>query len=74
MENSRTDHVISYWGVENIIEEYDRIIALGVTPNEKPYNVGGEIMTATLKDPLCNVIRLIYNPYFKVDLKFQQDN
>jgi predicted enzyme related to lactoylglutathione lyase len=67
MENNRTDHVISYWGVENIQEEYDRIIALGATPNEKPNNVGGEIMTATLKDPFGNIIGLIYNPYFKLD-------
>ena len=31
------------------------------------YNVGGELMTATLKDPFGNVIGLIYNPYFKLN-------
>ena len=45
---------------------YNRLISLGATENEKPYNTGGEIMTATLKEPFGNVIGLIYNPYFKL--------
>jgi predicted enzyme related to lactoylglutathione lyase len=58
--------VISYWGVENIKEAYTKLIALGATENEKPFNVGGELMTATVKDPFGNLIGLIYNPYFKL--------
>ena len=58
--------VVTYWGVDEIHEEYDRLVALGALENEKPYNVGGKIMTATLKDPWGNVIGLIYNPEFKV--------
>ena len=62
----KTENVVSYWGVDNIQEVYKRLISLGATENEKPYNVGGEIMTATLKDPFGNVIGLIYNPSFKL--------
>ncbi len=62
----KTESVVSYWGVEKIQEVYDRLISLGATENEKPYNTGGEMMTATLKDPFGNVIGLIYNPYFKL--------
>lgn len=62
----RMESVVSYWGVEKIQEVYDRLIALGATENEKPYNVGGEMMTATVKDPFGNIIGLIYNPYFKL--------
>ncbi len=58
--------VVTYWGVNHIHEEYDRLVALGALENEKPYNVGGEIMTATVKDPWGNVIGIIYNPEFKV--------
>lgn len=63
----KTESVISYWGVEDIQKEYQRIIDLGAIENEKPFNVGGELMTATLKDPWGNVIGLIYNPEFKLD-------
>ncbi len=58
------DSVLSYWGVENIQEVYDRLIALGATEHEKPNNVGGELMVASLKDPWGNIVGLIYNPHF----------
>ncbi len=62
----KVETVISYWGVERIQEVYDRLISVGASENEKPYNVGGELMTATVKDPFGNLIGLIYNPYFKL--------
>jgi predicted enzyme related to lactoylglutathione lyase len=60
------DNVLTYWGVEDIVMEYQRCISLGATKHEEPQNVGGEIMVASVKDPWGNVIGLIYNPYFKV--------
>ena len=57
--------VISYWGVEDIQKSYEWFLSQGATVCEAPHNVGGELMTATLKDPFGNVIGLIYNPYFK---------
>ena len=65
-KGEKIESVVSYWGVKKIQEVYDRLISLGATENEKPYNTGGEMMTATLKDPFGNVIGLIYNPYFKL--------
>jgi lactoylglutathione lyase len=32
-----------------------------------PTNVGGDIVTATVKDPWGNVVGIIYNPEFKVE-------
>lgn len=58
--------VMTYWGVNNIQEEYDRFIKLGAIAHEKPENVGGEIMVASVKDPWGNCIGLIYNPEFKL--------
>ncbi len=62
----KSDNVLSYWGVENIKEQYQYLLSLGATSHEEPTNVGGELMVATLKDPWQNVIGIIYNPYFKL--------
>jgi lactoylglutathione lyase len=62
---NKTDNVVTYWGVKNINDTYKKLIELGATENEKPYSVGGEIITATVKDPFGNIIGIIYNPEFK---------
>lgn len=61
-ENSTT-----YWGVDDIKKEYQRLLDLGATSFEKPENVGGPIMVATVKDPWGNLIGLIYNPEFSAE-------
>ena len=63
----KTESVVTYWGVEDIQEVYNEFIKSGAAENEKPYNVGGDLMTATVKDPWGNVIGLIYNPHFKLN-------
>tara|TARA_B100001059_G_C17648792_1_gene483304 strand:+ start:273 stop:743 length:471 start_codon:yes stop_codon:yes gene_type:complete len=63
---NKTENVVTYWGVNDINETYKKLIELGAIENEKPYNVGGEIMTATVKDPFGNIIGIIYNPEFKL--------
>jgi predicted enzyme related to lactoylglutathione lyase len=64
--NPKADSVMSYWGVEDIQKIYNHLIELGATEHEKPNNVGGEIMVASVKDPWQNVIGKIYNPDFKL--------
>ena len=59
--------VVTYWGVEDIQKEYDRIIGLGAAPSTPPMNVGGPLMVATVKDPWGNLLGLIYNPIFKAE-------
>lgn len=56
--------VIAYWGVENINDAFDSLIALGAKPMEEPTNVGGELMVASVLDPWGNAFGIIYNPYF----------
>lgn len=63
---NKSEGVLTYWGVDAIETEYNRIIGLGAIAHEPPENVGGEIMVATVKDPWGNVIGLIYNPEFKI--------
>lgn len=65
-EGEKSESVVSYWGVDHIHEVYDRLIKMGAVEHEKPFNVGGELMTASVKDPFGNIIGIIYNPYFKL--------
>ncbi len=65
-QGKKIESVVSYWGVNKIEEVYNRLIELGATENEKPINRGGEMMTASIKDPFGNIVGLIYNPYFKL--------
>lgn len=64
--NEKSESVVTYWGVEKIENAYKNFLELGAIENEKPHNVGGEIVTATLKDPWGNLIGLIYNTEFKL--------
>lgn len=61
------NNTYTYWGVEDIHAQYQRLLDLGATEREKPTNVGGELMVATVLDPWGNIIGLIYNPDFKVE-------
>lgn len=63
---AKSDAVVSYWGVDNVEQEFERLLQLGAIAHEIPQNVGGEIVVATVKDPWENVIGLIYNPEFKL--------
>ena len=59
-------NVSVYWGVKDVQAAYERLLELGATGYEKPENVGGPIIVATVKDPWGNLIGLIYNPEFKI--------
>ena len=65
----RAANVVAYWGVENVQEAYEGLLQLGALPCEKPENVGGEIVVASVKDPFGNVIGIISNPGFKAEEK-----
>ncbi len=64
---TKSDNVLSYWGVEKIDTTYQRLLDLGAAEHEKPTNVGGEIVVATVKCPWNNIIGIIYNPQFKIE-------
>lgn len=62
----KKESVAAYWGVNDVQKEYDRFIASGAIEHEKPTEVGGDIIVASVKDPWENIIGLIYNPHFKI--------
>ncbi len=61
----KIEGVVTYWGVEDIEKAFERLIDAGATAYENPEEVGGGIMTATVKDPWGNVLGIIYNPHFE---------
>lgn len=62
----KKESVVAYWGVEDVHKDYKRFIDSGGTEYEKPTEVGGDIIVASVKDPWDNIIGLIYNPHFKI--------
>lgn len=54
----------TYWGVDNIEAEVERIVALGATIFTAIQDVGESIKVAELRDPFGNLLGLIYNPHF----------
>ncbi len=65
-QEKKSENVITYWGVNEIAKEFNRLIGLDATVDEEPTNVGGELVVASVKDPWGNVIGIIYNPEFKI--------
>ncbi len=66
-QTKKSDSVLSYWGVEDIEIEYQKLLDLGAIEHEPPTNVGGEIVVASVKCPWNNSIGIIYNPEFKIE-------
>ena len=47
---------------------FNRCLELKATLHESSVDVGEGIMMASVKDPWNNIIGLIYNPYFKIQV------
>lgn len=65
-EMTKTDSVITYWGVEDVEATHAMLLSAGASPHEEPTEVGGGIIVAAVKDPWGNVFGIIYNPHFKL--------
>ena len=65
-ENQKSDNVETYWGVNNIEDEYQRFLDIGAKEHTEIKDVGDGILVCTVLDPWNNVIGLIHNPHFKL--------
>ena len=54
----------TFWGVDDIAAEVERIVGLGATVHAAIQEVGEGIKVAELLDPFGNVLGLIENPLF----------
>jgi len=61
---SNGNHSITYWGVSDINQSFERFSKLGVEIHQAPKNVGGPVWVGSIFDPFGNVIGLIENPAF----------
>lgn len=59
-----TNGSTTYWGVDDIARDVERIAALGATVRSAIEDVGDGIRMAELLDPFGNVLGLIENPLF----------
>ncbi len=64
--SNKINNVLSYWGVNNVEDSYQRLLDLGGRFHEAPVNVGEGIIMASVLDPWNNVLGIIYNPEFKL--------
>ncbi len=61
------DGVATYWGTNDIVAEYSRLLTAGAVAGDAITEVGEGIKTATVIDPFGNVIGIIENPHFSLD-------
>jgi predicted enzyme related to lactoylglutathione lyase len=62
---SPAENVLCYWSVKDVPAMVNHLILEGASLHEKPQDVGGGIIVASVRDPWNNVIGLIYDPTTK---------
>ena len=63
---SKGNTLVAYWGVTNIEQSLNHLLAKGAKKNTDIQDVGGDIRVATVLDPFGNVFGIIENPHFKI--------
>ncbi len=66
-DNVQGTNIHTYWGVEDVHQKLEQLLAAGATECEQPNDVGGGIVLASVKDPWGNVFGIIYNPHFALN-------
>lgn len=67
VDNVQGTNIHTYWGVEDVYQKLEQLLAAGATEYEQPNDVGGGIVLASVKDPWGNVFGIIYNPHFAMN-------
>lgn len=61
------DGALTYWGVADVASAVAAAISEGATEHSPVAEVGGGIVTATVRIPSGAILGLIYNPHFGSD-------
>jgi predicted enzyme related to lactoylglutathione lyase len=56
--------VVAYWGVASARAAWEHLLARGAEAIAPVEDVGGGILTATVRDPFGNTLGIIENPHF----------
>jgi hypothetical protein len=59
------DGPIVYWGVDDAADAEEKLIASGCEPHTPCHEVGGGIKVAVVRNPVGDLVGVIYNPHFK---------
>ena len=60
------DGALVYWGVDDVAEAVRDAVAVGAVEHTAASDVGGGIVTATVRTPQGAVLGLIHNPHFQL--------
>jgi predicted enzyme related to lactoylglutathione lyase len=60
------DGPVTYWGVPDCDEAWQRLLGEGASPREAVRDVGESIRVATVVEPSGNIIGVIENPHFQL--------
>ena len=61
------DGALVYWGVDDVPAAVATMLAAGATEHAPVADVGGGIVTATVRTPQGSIVGLIFNPHFGLD-------
>ena len=64
---SKVEGVVTYWGVKDAKESFQKLLDSGAVEHEKLQDVGEGIIVASVKDPFGNVFAIIENPHFSLE-------
>lgn len=57
---------LTYWGVQDVTAAVDAATATGASVHVPESEVGGGIITATVRTPTGSIVGFIFNPHFQV--------
>lgn len=60
------DGALTYWGVDDVSVAVEASLVVGATEHSPATDVGGGIVTATVRTPQGSVVGFIYNPHFSI--------
>jgi predicted enzyme related to lactoylglutathione lyase len=63
-DGAPADGALTYWGVDDVAEAVRVALAAGAVEHTPISEVGGGIVTATVRTPQGAVLGLIFNPHF----------
>ena len=66
IESRTPEGALTYWGVDDVAATVEEACRNGAEVHVEPSDVGGGIVTATVKLPDGSIVGFIYNPHFSI--------
>lgn len=66
VESPTPEGALTYWGVDDVAATVEEACRGGAQVHVEPSDVGGGIVTATVRLPDGSIVGFIYNPHFSI--------